>query len=136
MYNDLLISMYLRIQYFYIYWAFLLPRGRENQGWILPLNLDYLGCTKLKVLIFGEKPPCGLLDTFVRENIHAYFASSLTGKKAGNFQPLLIHFSGTIFSDMKNTTGFACGVLLAKILSDVMSDVLPIVLNCGIMYLK
>ena len=55
-------------------------------------------------------------------------------KKQVIFNPFLYIFSDTICSDMKNATGFTCGVLLAKILSDVMSDVLLVVTNCGIIY--
>ena len=43
-----------------------------------------------KLSIFGEKPPCICLGTFAWENIHAYFASPLTGEKAGDFKPLLL----------------------------------------------
>ena len=63
----------------------------------------------LKVLIFGEKPPCIRLDTFAWENNHAFFTSSRTGEKTGDFQFFLIHLSDTICSDMKNTTGETCG---------------------------
>ena len=49
------------------------------------------GCSKLKVLIFGENPSGILLDTSAWENTHASFTSPHTEERTENFQPFLIH---------------------------------------------